>query len=191
MFLLKAFFAVVVMPFSAQAQLEKGNYLYGGSGYAVIPNVRNSTKSGTTFLEAKGGYFIANNLAIGPVAQYTFDFTTFNRNTSQERRARFRTMSFGVFARPYFTSANAKWNVFGEIHYQYGFVREIVNRVGVEVTRRTTSNYGRIAVGYSYFLQPNVALECTYGLERYRLKDEAATQFGQRITLGFLIYLRK
>lgn len=172
----------------AHAQLEKGRSLYGGSANVELPNVRNGVKSGASFLEARYGYFLGTKVAIGPMLQHSLVFSTFNRGTNSEFKTRVRTLALGAFFRPYLIAHSSRWNIFGEVVYQYGFIKEIANRTGVEVVRRTTSNYGRAALGLSIYVQPNVALECNYGLERFRLKDEDKTQFRQRITFGFIIY---
>ncbi len=142
------------------AQTERGNWLVGGS--ASFYNNKYDTQ---LRLNPKAGYFIAKNLAIGIELSYlNYKFKPTNIT--------YNSIGVGTFLRYYFLG-NEKGKFFTEASYS----------VSKQITENMWTNYYTAGLGYSYFINKNVALEVSANVGQGKYSPR---QFGLQI--GFQIH---
>jgi len=143
------------------AQTEKGNWLLGGSG-----SFNRNKYSSQLQLNPKVGYFIVKNLAVG------LDLSYFRLQSVFKDKA-YEMIGVGTFLRYYFLG-NERGKFFTEASYS----------VSKYISENTWTNYYNAGLGYSYFINKNVALEIGANIGQGK---NTPLQFG--FNFGFQIHL--
>lgn len=160
------------------AQIEKGNFLLtGGLGFSNT-GATSETKIGNTTttregidynsynFNLKGGYFIANNFALGLGLGYDFFGSKFI-DGNDERTTSSAITTVGIFGR-YYIPYNEKFMFFGELGLYTGFgsdeVSEIENNTTTtEITDLSLMSAG-LSAGFTYMVHKNIGLDLNVGL---------------------------
>lgn len=163
-------YALMVASLSATAQLQQDNVMVGGS--VMDFNTSFGKDNGYAFsLNPKVGYFIQNNVALGGYANVHV-----NKEQGIEAIVKY---GLGVFGRYYFGGGEIynplnDGRFFGEL--QFG-ISGTKSHVGLELAP---------ALGYAYFISPNVSVEAVAQLYS---SFGVGTNTGIRLGIGFQIYL--
>ena len=158
----------VILSLSAFAQINKGTILINTQTNLNFTHGESDGESENVFsLKAAVGYFVAENLAIGPVFSY-------------EKEGDVSLTGIGLFGRYYvngkvffgagYSSNRLKFNIDG-----YGDFTSKVNAIPLEV-------------GYAIFLNQNVTIEPSINYTTYSGDGDGST-FG--LNVGFGIYLNR
>jgi hypothetical protein len=184
----KLFFVLILLIASTvNAQLTKGNWLLGGTGYFSYSksNDKQQPSSGSLtisnssagaydiLLEPSIGYFVKNRFALGLKLNYRNGYTegtSFSIKTS--------TLGISPFVRYYFLNEEKNFNIFFEPAYFY----EINNTLG-------NSNAFSLKVGHVIFFNSSVGFETSINY----IKGESKQFTSDRIFigLGVQIHLEK
>jgi len=162
----------------ALAQTEQGNFLVGGS----VGNL-NFRKGITSFsISPQGGYFVAENLALGLSAD--FAYTRFTSEFSPTFEGNSIGYGVGPFARYYIGDSRLRPLI--QLLYSYNYSRlDVTSQVN-----ETTTQLFAAGGGVAYFLTDNVAFESLISYNR-DLNRNAAAPNSIDISFGFQIYLGK
>ena len=182
--ILVAFFSA----FSAFSQINKGQFLVGGSG-SFSSNDQNNVKSTSVTLSPNAGYFFLNKLAGG------VDLTLHN-SVSKAGTEKNTMNGYGIspFVRYYVLPASNKINLFAEASYGWAKGK---NKYLTHQAYTTTANSYSFSAGPAFFITPNLALEISAGYTQneYRAKDNGFTSKSKeklfQAGVGFQIHLGK
>lgn len=163
----------------ADAQIQKGNTMWGGS----LTNFNIGLKKGQGWdlgITPRAGYFIKDNMAVGGYVNLGFSKTGSGSPTKN-------TYGVGAFGRYYAQPGEVNnllkhGRFFGEVNAGFGGQ----SQKGNPTTNGFQFGFGP---GYSYFITPNVGLE---GLVKYNGTvggGNTAYQHNITFNLGFQIYL--
>jgi hypothetical protein len=168
--------AVLCAAIGSNAQINKGQYLVGGSA-GFQQSKAGEEKTTTIFLSPNAGYFVADKLAVGLDANFRSDKTTEDGDDLSKQSS----FNVGPFVRYYFLPTAQKVNVFAHGAFRFGSIK-VGDADGVSSTDWT------IKAGPAFFLSPSVALETAvyYGSLKYKDVD-AINNFG--LSVGFQIHL--
>ncbi len=168
--------SALVLGTTAMAQTDQGGWMFGaGSNLSFSSGKADSDQEdseSSLILDARAGYFVIDNLAVGLDLGYS----------SEGADAKLSTMGVGPYAR-YFLMEN---KLFGELGYKFGSVSYDGEKVG------TTGALG-IGAGYAAWLNDNITLEPMVKYSMLSSKAEGADEsvsgsaFG--IFVNFGIYL--
>lgn len=153
-----------------QAQLQQDNLMVGGS--IMDFNTTFGKYNSYSFrLNPKVGYFIQNNVALG-------GYLDINVAKQQSSSAVF-SYGLGVFGRYYFGGGETynplnDGRFFGELQFGLSGVKD---QVGINLAP---------AIGYAYFISPNVSVEA---MAQLHSSFGVGTNTGIRLGVGFQIYL--
>jgi outer membrane immunogenic protein len=159
--------------------LVAANMSYDGSNDDRIDTagtVTRNTLDNEFNLNVRGGYFIADNFAVGLLVGFgssknsTEDiFVSPAKNLTVNKGS---MIHFGAFARMYKMLGESKFGVFGDVSVTYGVGNDAVentnvNGSGTTVITKTTGKTNVLTVGLapgvSYFFSNKFALEATIG----------------------------
>jgi outer membrane protein W len=168
------------------AQTEQGRILVSGSLGFTSSNDNdldttgkelNSTKVGGLELTVRGGYFLADNIAVGLLVGLNTNKTTqedFGPPPSKSINvSKSATTAFGLFGRYYTPPVERRLSFFGQLDLTYEITNSeientFINSANVSTTtnRRGEGNQigAFLAPGVAFFLSDKVALEATFGL---------------------------
>lgn len=173
--------AVAGLTTTANAQIQKGNWLVGGS--LITSSFGLNTGGGYNIgVVPKGAYFIEDNVAVGGYVDLGFNKVTKGSPTEF-------TYKVGALGR-YYISPGEK-GIDNLLHHGRWFLEGNVGVGGksVESGNSTTGLDFGAGPGYSYFITPNIGLE---GLVKYN----GVAGFGKNgltstltFNVGFSIYL--
>ena len=179
--ILKTIALTILLCYTANAQITKGNWMVGGSGN-FSSTVAESKSSNFPTSESKGmsvnlsptfGYFVADKLALGvsPVFGYS-KIDGANNNTSY---------GAGPFIRYYLLKPEKLINILTHISYYYGS------------SGTSTSNNINFKTGPAIFLNSSVALELTleYAIGQNKSDFSTSTFKVFNVGLGLQIHLEK
>lgn len=180
--ILKTIALTILLCYTANAQITKGNWMVGGSGN-FSSTVAESKSSNLLTSESKGlgvilsptfGYFVADKLALGvsPVFGYS-KIDGGNSNTSY---------GAGPFIRYYLLKPEKLINILTHIGYYYG-----------SDSAGSTSNNINFKTGPAIFLNSSVALELTleYAIGQNKSDFSTSTFKVFNVGLGLQIHLEK
>ena len=177
---------ILLLTFACMAQINKGQFLVGGSGtYSANTYRQTDTKFRGLEIDGRGGILLLNKLATGIQFGYNYnkEFGT-AEITNQYFRQYDRSISAGPFVRYYFLGANSKINLLADASYFHSWSKS-GNLFGGSKWR----SYGyAFAAGPALFLNPNVSLETTLN---YEYNHEWFTSKTMRVKVGFQIHLSK
>lgn len=185
---MKSLFTLTILHFAlaAPAQINKGQFLVGGSGTFTATTYRyTDTKFRGFEIDGRGGSFLLNKLAAGIQLGYSYN-KEFGKVeiTNQYFRQYDRSISAGPFVRYYFLRAANKINLIADASYFRSW-SESGNLYG----KSKGKSYGyAIAAGPVLFLNPNVSLETTLN---YEYHHASFNPNALRVKLGFQVYLSK
>lgn len=179
--ILTGILAVAGLTATANAQIQKGNWMVGGN--LAGANFGLNKGGGYNFnIQPKGAYFIEDNVALGGYVDLGF-------KGAKDAPTTF-TYNVGALGRYYLNPGEQGVN--NLLHHGRWFFEGNVGIGGTSISKGGSSSNGLnfgFGPGYSYFITPNIGLE---GLVKY----DANAGFGSggytnKITfgLGFQIYL--
>lgn len=158
------FIATLLVTFASNAQIDKGNWMMGGSG--AIGNFKttsgeSSTTNTSITISPNIGYFFIDKLAIGLAGKYTYIFPKGGDHTISSNNV-------SPFIRYYFLEKEKQINIFSEARYEIirmnhsdikadeflikaGTVFFVNSSVGIEValnysTQKTSQNFENRAI---------------------------------------------
>ncbi len=121
---------LVTLPFWGFAQIEKGNWLLGGSAtFSSIKYDGAKERLSSFTFSPNAGYFLTNHIAVG--------------------------LDFSVTSRKKFTFIGA--NPFGRFYWKKAFIQ--AKYVTNTATGNNSSRGFDLSIGRAFFLKPNVAFE--------------------------------
>ena len=167
----------------ANAQLTKGNWLVGGSGYlsSQSQNQRGQNVKGSNLrLSPNLGYFIADKFAAG--ARISFEHNTLKYLGVSQKTT---TVSIGPFLRYYLLNVEKKINIFTEGSYLYSHTSSNTS------SNTDSDNKFRVSAGPIIYFNSSVGLEFSLNYELYNSSvtdTEVKTFF---LGIGFQIHLEK
>ncbi|MBE4947376.1 outer membrane beta-barrel protein [Chryseobacterium culicis] len=179
--ILTGILAVAGLTATANAQIQKGNWMVGGN--LAGANFGLNKGGGYDFnIQPKGAYFIEDNIALGGYVDLGF-------KGAKDAPTTF-TYNVGALGRYYLNPGEQ--GVDNLLHHGRWFFEGNLGVGGTSISKGGSSSNGLnfgFGPGYSYFITPNIGLE---GLVKY----DANAGFGSggytnKITfgLGFQIYL--
>jgi hypothetical protein len=177
---------VLLFTFTCTAQINKGQFLVGGSGTYSAKNYGGFDSKFRSFeMDARDGIFLLNKLAGGIQLGYTYSkqFGT-DGIANQYYRQYDHSINVGPFARYYFLSAAKKINLLADAHYFRSWSKS-GNMYG---DSKWKSHGYAFAAGPVLFLNPNVSLETTLN---YQYRDEYYYSKGVQVKLGLQVHLSK
>ncbi|WP_395064159.1 hypothetical protein [Flavobacterium sp.] len=162
----------------SNAQITKGNWMVGGSGYFNNSNAKNSNgdeiQSSTGFaVQPNLGYFFYNRFAGGLMASYSYGKTKGGNSNSG--------LGVGPFIRYYILKPEKIINFLLEANYYYG---KDFNKSDY------VTNYGFKAGPVIYF-NSSVGLELLAKYQHVFYSSDSFTSNSFQIGLGFQIHLEK
>lgn len=181
----------------ANAQLNKGTWLFGGNGSlfsynqsytAPPPNPDFTGKFTSIDLSANVGYFFADKFA-GGLRPY---FSTYKGETSGGAIANELKFAIGPFARYYFLNTDRQFNILTDISYQVG-----INKLFSGDKPQGKYNTLSIMAGTEVFFNSAVGLEVLVGYKNLVASFENSpsayknTMQGFQTSIGFLFHLEK
>jgi hypothetical protein len=185
---MKSLFTLTLLFFvlAAAAQINKGQFLAGGSGtYSATTYRHTDTKFRGFEIDGRGGIFLLNKLAAGLQIGYSYnkEFGTVEI-TNQPFQQYDRSLSAGPFVRYYFLRAANKINLIADASYFRSW-----SKSGNFYGDSKWKSYGyTLAAGPVLFLNPKVSLETTLN---YEYQHESFNAKALRVKLGFQVYLSK
>lgn len=169
------FFFVLVTVLTTNAQITKGNWMVGGTGYFSNTEVNdeNGNELGETFaigLFPNVGYFLLDNFGTGLIGQFNYGKTK-NNDTSSS------SFGIGPFVRYYFLKSDKQINILADTSYVY---------------HNSNSNGGvyNFKAGPVFYFNSSVGLEVTLGYTSTKFSGEFQSN-DFRIGIGFQIHLEK
>lgn len=172
---MKRFFITLILGFfilqCAQAQIEKGYNLVGGSGRIGLDNDQFSV-----YLSPDLGWFIKDRFPVG--GNLTF-------YVSDDKYSTHFTLSFGPFMRYYF--GNSRTKIF--VHGGFGITSNTDSYNYSENKERNSDFdlYFDLRAGIAFFITQQVALEAALVYQSNSIIDEYSGSFG--ISAGLQIHI--
>lgn len=175
--------------FCSQGQLQKSNWLVGGTGSFYAFTSRSisdiyDVKSKYTRIDISPnlGYFVSDKLAFGLKPS----FSSFKRKNvgSDDPLGNIQRYSFGPFGRYYFLRSDGRLNIVSELSYQFGWIN-----AGVE--KGTLHNFSALS-GPVIFFNEAVGFEILVGYRSSKedIKSLLMESFkGLQLVVGFQVYL--
>jgi len=179
----------------ANAQLEKGVWMIGGSGsfysyqgdFIVNSSVQFSAKYIESDLSVSIGYFFVDKLSVGLRPCFnSFQVKGGGLNSVQSQFA------IGPFARYYFLDQNKQFNILTDISYQTGLNKE-------NLTNRTDAkgkyNIFSVSAGTELFLNSTIGIEILMGYKnQIESIDNGPDKYysntkGFQTSIGFQLHL--
>lgn len=138
---------------SAFSQINKGNFLVGGSG-AFSSRDQDGSKSSSLAISPNVGYFFIDKLAGGVDLTLNFSSAKFSGVKTTARG-----LGVSPFVRYYILPSSSRINLFAEGSYGWGKSRY----KSPDLTNNSTFNSYSLSVGPSFFVTSNIAVEFTAG----------------------------
>jgi hypothetical protein len=187
-----------MLTFYANAQLNKGNWLIGGSGRFLSSDIKDVSSNGTFTkkytifgLSPNIGYFFADNFAVGISPSLLLEKVTYQHSTPPggSNIEKIQLYTFGVFSRYYFLKKEKPTNILLQTSYQLGTEKFNDN------AKTTLSNF-TIAAGPAIFFNNIVAAEILLGYvyNKRNNKGSIPENFKKntlQISIGLQIHLTK
>jgi len=184
------------------AQIQKGNWLIGGSGsftinnskYTVVPqntglnNIYNQEAVNKNFdLGCNLSYFLTDHFTIGITPNFTYNVVKDKNSLSSTSTSNETIISLGFLSRYYFLNPlNQNFNLIGELSYGLSNHKLMQNESGI-------GKYSSIFIGPTYFINKNIGLELLFGFKNDNLDYENQKTFYSNSNfsskLGLQIYL--
>ena len=162
--------AIFLLTITLNAQVIKGTWLIGGSGFFTNNNykytvVASNSNPALTYnqdvnnknfnLGGNLGYFINNRLVIGVSPSFTNNTATEKNTLSEVISSNETILSMGLFSRYYFLNPqDKKMNFIGEVALGFTNHKLQHNETG-------KGKYSSIYIGPTYFLSKNIKIRST------------------------------
>lgn len=170
------YIATLLIAVTSNAQIDKGNWMMGGSGafgnFKTTSGGSSSTSTSIT-ISPNIGYFFIDKLAIGTAGQYNYVFPKGGSKTISSN-------SVSPFIRYYFLEKEKQINIFSEARY--------------EIMRMNHSNFKAdtflIKAGTVFFVNSSVGIEVAlnYSTQKTNQNFENRAIY---LNVGFQIHLEK
>lgn len=170
------FIATLLITFTSNAQIDKGNWLMGGSGSFGNYKIRNgddSFKSTQIAINPNIGYFIIDKLAFGISAQLNFSFYTDGSPT-------YKSYNISPFLRYYFFENEKKINIFSEVNYE-------ILRINNDVLKQDKF---KLKAGAVIFLNSSVGIEVALNYSKQKTNQDYENR-AIYLDVGFQIHLER
>src|SRR5574338_410100 len=154
----------------SKAQTSKGDWMVGGT--VGLNTNNNNTQIAFT---PTAGAFVINNLAVG--GEFLLDYTKTGNN-------KVTNFGFGPFVRYYFTNADVRPIVQGDLGYISQHIKS-----GLGSSTNNGSHYF-LGGGAAIFISNQVSLDILMGYDHYKYSDFDGTG-GFKLGVGFQVYLLK
>jgi len=172
---------------TANAQITKGNWMYGGNASfskkeSFNNNFKNDKLKTSEFdIKANAGYFFIDNLQAGVRIGYS-DFKYRHINADSNRY----WLKYGAYSRYYFLKPEKIVNVFIDGGYFLG------NNVFESGDYKDNVNGFSISAGPTIFFNNSVAMELAVNYSSTKLKGaNDGTENNLQFSLGFQVFLEK
>ncbi|KHJ38353.1 hypothetical protein PBAC_13590 [Pedobacter glucosidilyticus] len=164
------------------AQLEKGNWLVGGSGsfssakYMGIPVdfTQTNIDISTTL-----GYFILNKFVTGVSGGYSYVKADYYGHPNYINSS-YNTYNIGPFLRYYFLPIQQRANVFAQTEYNLGFSDDKLYRKALS-----------FKAGPVLYINNNIGIEFNLGYSIIQNEDSVRKIYAFQTGIGFQIHLKK
>lgn len=185
-------FAILFSFTALFAQINKGQYMVGGSGSFKYDNAGsgNTLIQQTLNITPNVGYFLFDKLAVG------LDVSLTSNKVKTSGTVHYKSFGYTVspFVRYYVLPTTNKFNVFAEGSYGWG-ASKTKYIPGVETYKNNSSGYS-FSAGPVFFVTPNVGIELSVGYSGVSNKSDQpqstkATYKGIQTGLGLQIHLGK
>lgn len=188
--------AFLITGFFANAQLDKGVWLVGGSGsffsykfhtksqYADYPNGHYTD----ILISPDIGYFVANRLVIG----LRPTFSSSKGEVTSTITSNMRQFYAGPFLRYYFLNPEKQFNILTDVCYQLG-----INQYGPPGIERGSINNFWVMAGPELFFNSSIGIEILvgYNYKKTTIKNPEARNLdirkGFQTSIGFKLHLEK
>ncbi len=171
---------------SSYAQLEKGNWLVGGSGSFSSEKYDYGTSiSKTTHLNLSPaiGYFFANKLAGGLKPIYTYQINTDNSGFSNDTEI--NQLGVSAFLSYYLLKKTEPFNFFTQVGYGY------IWRKASSTNKEDSQDSYEITGGPVYFVNQSIGINLFLGYSINTLRDVEYKEKRFLTGIGFQIHLTK
>lgn len=182
--------AIFFSAFSGFAQINKGQFMVGGTG--SFYNKKISRIETTNFtLSPNGGYFFLDKLAVGLNANLGYTQTKYSINQKNDSKV------YGVspFIRYYVLPASNKINLFTQASYGWG--KGVTSYSGSDNKYKVNTTSFSFTAGPVFFITNNVAVELSLGYGQNNFRSNYGTAANKskeknfQIGIGFQIHLGK
>jgi hypothetical protein len=179
---------ILSLYFSANAQLEKGSWMVGGSlgvSSTTTPEYQGNYTTTQVSISPRAGYFFIDRLTAGLSINSSFSHSHYGGSSANPNTYNDNAYGVGPFVRYYFLPTQKPANILLELSDQYSWL----SYSGLPNTERENS-YG-FAAGPAFFLSPSVALECTLGYTWNKTINYNPQQNSHvfRTAIGLQVYL--
>lgn len=166
------FIATLLVAFASNAQIEKGNWMMGGSGGLsnYKTNFNGFSQEGTNiYISPNVGYFLIDKLNLGASVLLSF------QNPSATK-----TYGLSPYVRYYFLEKEKQINIFSEV--SYGFQKQIHSS--------TTLQTFNLKAGTVFFLNSSVGLEVALNYTNSKQNPDYQSRL-IFLGVGFQIHLER
>ncbi|KHJ38355.1 hypothetical protein PBAC_13610 [Pedobacter glucosidilyticus] len=172
---------------SSFAQLEKGNWLVGGSGSFSSAKYNNDVKYERTILilSPSVGYFFKDKLVVGLKPYYTYQLTA--EDSEFANNSEINELGITAFLSYYFFKKTEPFNFFTQVGYGYLWQNYSNNNSDDKYSQ----NVYEISGGPVYFINQSIGINLFLG---YSLADFREIEYKQKrfsTGIGFQIHLTK
>ena len=170
------FIATLLITFATNAQIDKGNWMMGGSGafgnFKATSGGISSTNTSIT-ISPNIGYFVIDNLSIGLAGQYRYTFEKGDTKTINSN-------SIAPFIRYYFLEKEKTINIFSEARYE-------IMRINHSDLKADTF---LIKAGTVFFVNSSVGIEVALNYSTQKTNENFENR-AIYVNVGFQIHLEK
>jgi outer membrane protein len=168
-----------ILSISSYGQVEKGNFLLGGTGSVVFRKI-NGVSGKIITLSPSIGYFVTDKIATGatlPIVRISAKYASDEEISS--------AVGIAPFVRYYFTN-KGKSAFFGLA--SLGIIKGNESATGsYTYTDESSATTAQAGIGFTYFLNQNVGLETILGYTRLKYEGLDARS-NVNLSIGFQIY---
>ena len=170
------FITILFIVFTSNAQIEKGNWMMGGSGSFgnyKITNKDDSFSSTQIGINPNIGYFIIDKLAFGALVQVNFSFYTQGNPT-------YSSNAISPFVRYYFLENDKTINIFSQGSYE-------ILRINHNEVKQDKF---KLKAGAVFFLNSSVGIEVALNYSKQKTNQDYENR-AIYLDVGFQIHLEK
>jgi hypothetical protein len=170
------FLATLLITFASNAQIDKGNWMMGGSGSFGNYKITNGDDSFSTTqigINPNIGYFIIDKLAFGALAQVNFSFYSGGKPT-------YSSNAISPFVRYYFLENEKKINIFSEASYE-------ILRINHNEMKQDRF---KLKAGAVFFLNSSVGIEVALNYSKQKTNQDYENR-AIYLDVGFQIHLER
>ena len=189
----------IIAPFSLCAQINKNQWLVGGSVIAQYQtNSENDNSEKEIRLPLNVGYFVANKLAVGIRGQYhltstysAFTYSDFAGNIiyASSIKQREEEFSVGPFIRYYILPKTKPFNVYVEVGYAYGNNKLDIDLTQSNVSFVTKASTYNINIAPVFFINKHTSMEFILAYYMQQPEGSSITYNNFLLGLGLQIHL--